>query len=314
MLKNPFIAFLKLIRIENLIIISLTQYCVQYFVLQDVLSFTKFTPFLFTISLLSTLLIASAGYIINDYFDVKTDQINRPETVVLDVVIKRRVAMLLHIVFNMIGLFLGLYLALKCHKIILVFFQIFSIILLWFYSTHFKKQLLVGNLVVSFLTATIPLLPFIYDFYFAIESSPLSTDLAGLTIKSSIYIVFGYSLFAFLTSYVREVIKDMEDFKGDVQTGCKTMPIVWGMLTSKVVVFFVIVLIIIFLLIATIHYYKYHDLIKIYYIITFAVLPLLIVIFKTVFAKTSKDFKSTSLLLKFVMLAGICFTVLFYIF
>ena len=106
----------------------------------------------------------------------------------------------------------------------------------------------------------------------------------------------------------------MEDFKGDVQTGCKTMPIVWGVVTSKVVVFFVIVLIIIFLLIASIHYYKYHHLIKIYYIITFAILPLLVVIFKTAFAKTSKDFKSTSLLLKFVMLAGICFTVLFYIF
>ena len=117
MLKNPFIAFLKLIRIENLLIIAITQICIKYFVFAPINEFSKFTPFLFSVSLLSTLLIAAAGYIINDYFDVKTDRINRPETVVIDVSIKRRWAMILHIIFNGIGLLLGLYLSLKCHHL-----------------------------------------------------------------------------------------------------------------------------------------------------------------------------------------------------
>jgi 4-hydroxybenzoate polyprenyltransferase len=117
LLKNPLIAFFKLIRIENLLIIAVTQICMKYLVFSPLNDFSNFTPALFTISLLSTLLIAAAGYIINDYFDVKTDKINRPETVVIDVTIKRRWAMILHILFNVLGLFLGLFLALKCHTL-----------------------------------------------------------------------------------------------------------------------------------------------------------------------------------------------------
>jgi len=308
LLKNPVIAFLKLIRIENLLIIALTQCCIQYFVLKDFLEYTKFTPFLFFISILSTTLIAAAGYIINDYFDVKTDKINRPETVVLDVTIKRRMAMLLHIVFNAIGLILGLYLALKCHNVKLVTFQLLSIILLWFYSTHFKKQLLVGNLVVSTLTATIPLLPLVYDFYFTPEINPFIIEYIKTIMKSLVYVVVGYSLFAFLTSFAREVIKDMEDYKGDVQTGCKTMPIVWGMVTSKVVTFFVVSITIGFLLLACLHFFKKQDFLPLYYIVGLIILPLIIIVLLTVTAKTSKDFKMASLLLKFVMLFGIAFT------
>ena len=130
MLKNPLIAFFKLIRIENLLIIAITQICMKYLVFAPLNEYSKFTPTLFTISLLSTILIAAAGYIINDYFDVKTDKINHPETVVIDVTIKRRWAMILHIVFNAIGLLLGFYLALKCHSLILLTFQILSILLL----------------------------------------------------------------------------------------------------------------------------------------------------------------------------------------
>lgn len=314
MLKNPFIAFLKLIRIENLIIIALTQCCIQYFVLNELTEYTNFTPFLFFISLLSTLLITAAGYIINDYFDVKTDKINRPETVVLDVTIKRRWAMLLHIVFNAVGLLLGLFLALKCHNLKLVTFQILSILLLWFYSTHFKKQLLVGNIVVSFLTATIPLMPLVYDYYLAPELGSFLATLISEIIKPLVYIVIGYSLFAFLTSFAREVIKDMEDYKGDVQTGCKTMPIVWGIVTSKVVTFFVVSITIGFLLIACLHYYQKQEFIQLNYILFLTILPLLAIIIKTVTAKTSKDFKMASLLLKFVMLFGIGFTFLIYFF
>ena len=115
MLRNPLIAFFKLIRIENLLIIAVTQICIKYLVLAPLNEYSKFTPFLFIVSLVSTLLIAAAGYIINDYFDVKTDKINRPNTVVVDVSIKRRWAMLFHIALNAIGLLLGLYLALKCN-------------------------------------------------------------------------------------------------------------------------------------------------------------------------------------------------------
>lgn len=309
MLKNPLIAFLKLIRIENLLIMAITQICMKYLVFAPLNEYSKFTPTLFTISLLSTLLIAAAGYIINDYFDVKTDKINRPETVVIDVTIKRRLAMILHIIFNAVGLLLGFYLALKCHSILLLMFQLLSILLLWFYSTHFKKQLLIGNLVVSLLSATVPLMPMVYDYYLMGEIDPLVSLFIGDYIKTLVIIVLGYSAFAFLTSFTREVIKDMEDYKGDIQTGGKTMPIVWGMITSKVVTFFLIVITIGLLLLASFKFFKEQQFIGVYYILGAAVLPLILLIIQTIRAKTSKDFKTASLLLKFIMVTGIAFTI-----
>ena len=308
MLKNPFIAFFKLIRIENLLIIAITQVCIKYLVFQPLNEFSKFTPTLFIISLTSTLLIAAAGYIINDYFDVKTDKINRPETVVVDVIIKRRIAMVLHIILNAIGLLLGLYLALKCHQLKLITFQLLSITLLWFYSTHFKKQLLVGNIIVSLLTATIPLMPMIYDYYLTGPIDPFVKMMIGHYLNTFPIIVCGFAIFAFLMSLAREIIKDMEDFKGDAQTGCKTMPIVWGMITSKVVTFFIILITIGLLLLVSFKYYKEHQPIAVYYILGFLVIPLILLIIQTIRANTTKHFKVASLLLKFIMLFGIAFT------
>src|SRR5688572_20125475 len=116
-LENKVFAFLKLIRIENLLMIAMTQVLIRYFILQKVLSQNHISlgmnDGLFYLLVLSTVLIAAAGYIINDYFDVKTDLINHPDTVVVDRVIKRRWAIILHITFTFLGIFLGMYAALK---------------------------------------------------------------------------------------------------------------------------------------------------------------------------------------------------------
>jgi 4-hydroxybenzoate polyprenyltransferase len=295
------------VRIENLFIIAITQICIKYLVFEPINYFSSFTPFLFSLSLISTILIAAAGYIINDYFDVKTDKINRPDAVVVDVTIKRRWAMVLHIMLNSIGLLIGIYLAIKCHQIKLILIQAISILLLWFYSTHFKKQLLTGNLIVSILTATIPLLPIVYDYYFSVNGSIIELIAFNSFIKVLIIIVIGYSSFAFLTSFAREVIKDMEDFKGDVQTGCKTMPIVWGIITSKVVVFFTLIITIMFLLLASIKFFGEGELLAFYYIILALIVPICFMIFIIIKAKNSKQYKMASLLLKLIMLLGIVF-------
>jgi 4-hydroxybenzoate polyprenyltransferase len=132
--------------------------------------------------------------------------------------------------------------------------------------------------------------------------------LLGNFINTLVIIVFGYAAFAFLTSFAREVIKDMEDYKGDIQTGCKTMPIVWGIITSKVVTFFVIVITIGLLFLACYKFFKEDQYIAIYYILGLVVLPLLILVIQIIRAKTSHHFKIASLLLKFTMLFGIGFT------
>src|ERR1700749_4756153 len=117
LLQNKVIAFLKLIRFENLLMIALTQVFVKDLVLSRIMAGYGITlemnGGLFDLLVLSTVLIAAAGYIINDYFDVKTDLINHPDTVVVDKVIKRRWAIILHLTFTALGIVIGMYAALR---------------------------------------------------------------------------------------------------------------------------------------------------------------------------------------------------------
>jgi 4-hydroxybenzoate polyprenyltransferase len=133
--------------------IALTQLLLRHLVLQKIFNLNgiglELDNGLFYMVVLSTVLIAAAGYIINDYFDVKTDLINHPDTVVLDRTIKRRWAIILHITFTFAGIFIGMFAALKTGYLRLAIFHFAAATLLWFYSTHLKKQLFIGNFVVS---------------------------------------------------------------------------------------------------------------------------------------------------------------------
>lgn len=280
----------------------------RYFVVQALLKTTNLSDNLFFLLVLSTTLIAAAGYIINDYFDVKTDQINRPETVVIDTVIKRRTAMLLHIVFSGIGLLIGAWLAYECYALRLVLFQLAAITLLWFYSTNFKKQLLTGNIAIAFLTGVIPFMPFAYEVFSGVKVNTAFFDQNHHEIKILLIISLIFGGFAFLTSLIREIIKDMEDFNGDVQTGSKTMPISWGIITTKVVTFFLLVITIGILGFSIIKLWQWHHKTASFYLIMTVIFPLLILILQVIKAKTPFNYKIASLLLKLIMLFGVAFT------
>lgn len=281
---------------------------IRYFVIQSVVERIYFSESSFWLLVTSTTLIAAAGYIINDYFDVKTDIINRPETVVIDKVIKRRAAMLLHLIFSGIGLLLGAWLAYRCFALRLVLFQLVAITLLWFYSTHFKKQLLIGNLVIAFLTAIIPFMPFAYEVLNGIHSNTAFFDQDSDKLRLLLGITLLFSGFAFLTSLIREIIKDMEDFNGDIQTGCKTMPIAWGIITTKVVTFFLIIITLGILGFSMFKLWQWHQKTAAFYLIMTVFIPFCILTFQVIRAKTPFHFKVSSLLLKFIMLFGIAFT------
>lgn len=319
LLNNKLIAFLKLIRLENLIIIALTQILLRYFVMQKILILNGITlelnNILFNLIVLSTVLIAAAGYIINDYFDVKTDLINHPETVVLDRVIKRRWAIILHLTFTILGVLIGVFAALKVGYLRLSIFHFAAATLLWFYSTHFKKQLLVGNIVVSVLSSAVAFMPFVFEMGVMQHVYPNFNFNHWTIILSCFKITFIFSLFAFITSLAREIIKDMEDYKGDKETGGKTMPISWGIQSSKLTAFFLLVISAVLLLVVVYNSFKpQHILVTISngYIVIGLILPLLFVAYNTLKAQTAKQFKRTSLMLKFVMFIGLAYSILFY--
>ncbi len=310
LLKNKFFAFLKLIRVQNLLIMIFTLCCTRYFVIEPILGRIYFSESLFWVLVTGTFFIGAAGYIINDYFDVKTDIINHPETVVIDKIIKRRWAMLLHIIFNVIGLLLGVWLAYKSYALRLVLFQLVAVTLLWFYSTNFKKQLLVGNIVIAVLTALIPLMPFAYEIFFGLHANTLFFGQDPEKIKICFIITLIFCGFAFLTSLMREIIKDMEDFKGDIQTGCKTMPISWGIISTKIFTFFLIVITLGLLSFSILKLWHWQQKPAAFYLLMTIFLPLLILTVSVIKAKTPHHFKLASLLLKFIMLFGIAFTFL----
>ena len=319
LLTHKSIAFLKLIRLENLIMIALTQILLRYFVLQKILLDNgislELNNGLFYLVVLSTVLIAAAGYIINDYFDLKTDLINHPETVVVGKIIKRRLAIILHITFTFIGIVIGAYAALKTGYLRLAIFHFIAATLLWFYSTRFKKQLLIGNVVVSFLTAAVVFMPFVYEMGIMQKIYPNFAITHKDLILSCFKIAFIISLFAFITSLTREIIKDMEDYKGDIATGGKTMPIVWGIHTSKLNAFFLIVitlLLLLFVIYNTFRFYRALFTINNAYIVFGLIIPLIILAIITLKAKTSQNFKHASLLLKFIMLTGLAYSFIFY--
>ena len=322
-LRNPFIAFLKLIRVENILIVIFTQYLIRYAVIDSLLKFyinnihLQLSNIHFFLLTLSTALIAAAGYIINDYFDVKTDKINRPYAVVIDKGIKRRVAMITHVIFNVIGVALGLYVGFKAGNYKLGIIHLLSAGLLWHYSTIFKKQLIIGNVIVSILTGLVPLLVAFYDM-------PLIIQYCQITMPDNIVeinqlhkliykYIFAFSGFAFLTSMIREIIKDMEDVQGDKETGCNTIPIAWGMRAAKAIVIGLISNTIILLFFTVNRLYNSPgDKLPSIYIIVAVILPLFVLSYKIYRAQTAVDFKRASFLVKIIMLTGVSFSIIIY--
>lgn len=314
LLQHKGIAFLKLIRVENLIIIALTQYALRYLVLHKILEANQLASAmghtLFHLMVISTLCIAAAGYIINDYFDVKTDLINHPNTVVVDKIIKRRWAIILHIVLTSLGILLGAYTALKTGYLRLVGFHLVAAILLWFYSTHFKKQLLVGNLVVATLTAAVVFMPFMFEMGVLQYQQPGFHKLYTTVVLTCLKMSVLFALFAFLTTLAREVIKDLEDFEGDQLTGSQTMPIVWGNVSSKLFTCFTLFITIILLSVAIYNHFKAYQTFfspTPLYIFGGLILPLLFLIIWIIKAKNKTHYKQSSLLLKVIMLIGIAY-------
>lgn len=288
------IYFLRLIRWQNLIIIVLTQYCLRIFLDFSTYPSPYIPGFNFFLLSVSTVLIAAAGYIINDYFDVRSDLINKPEKVVVGYGIKRRVAMGAHITMSTLGVLIGFYVFYLAGKWQWGFIHLIVAGLLWFYSTNYKKQFIIGNIIVALLASIVVIIVGIY------EKGP------------DMIILVSYAGFAFLTTLIREIIKDMEDMKGDNEVFCYTIPIVIGIPKTKKVVAIINIILILF-----IAYFQYFLFINssynnVLYITAFIQVPLLFLFYLLYLSETSKQFHNISSLIKLVMVTGILTMVLFY--
>jgi 4-hydroxybenzoate polyprenyltransferase len=164
---------------------------------------------------ISTLLITAAGYMINDYYDVKIDYVNRPRNVVVGKGIKRRMVLFLHTLLNFTAFGLGFLIS---PSIALINFA--AAFLLWLYSNQLKRKPFIGNFTVALLTG-------------------VSIYLIGFYFQKSELLVLTYAIFAFFLNLIREIIKDIEDRQGDRKHGCRTLPIVLGFRKTKAVIFLI---------------------------------------------------------------------------
>jgi 4-hydroxybenzoate polyprenyltransferase len=325
-----FINFLKLIRLPNLIIIGLTQYAIRFGIIAPFLDQASLGLFLseklFACLVLATILIAAAGYIINDYFDVKLDYLNKPKQMVIGKSISRRQAIFLHTSVNIIGMALATYVAFSIHHPMLILFQLVSSGLLWFYSVSFKKQVLIGNIIIAILTALVPFTAGYYEVAVMLDevkevgslaSESLTANSLGsllFSIQYLLYWIVGYSVFAFLLTLIREVIKDCEDIEGDKAFNCKTLPIVLGIKKAKNVAIYVSLLLLGMIFLLQLMQYLSKDWISLTYFLVFISAPLVWVILRTRKAQSKKHFFIISQSIKVIMLFGILYTGVIYFF
>jgi 4-hydroxybenzoate polyprenyltransferase len=309
-------AILRLIRFQNLLIIAATQYIMRYCIIWPFLTINHFElqmdGFHFFLLVLSTVLIAAAGYVINDYFDTGTDRLNRPSQVVIDRSIQRRQAMLIHFILNLTGIGIGVYLSYYIGVSELSIIFILATGLLWFYSTDYKRQFLVGNVIVSIMTGIVPLMVILYEM-------PLLNEKYGLIMLRNQanfnYIFFwiaAFSFFAFLTTLLREIIKDAEDFEGDSEFGMNTLPILVGRKNTKIVIVSLILGCLFLLTLVLVRFLLHRgisiDYVTTAYFILFLVLPFVFLLYKIIIANSKEDFHLTSQVTKIIMLAGIVYS------
>ncbi len=302
-------AFLKMIRLPNLVFIALTQVlfqvCIFYPLYAEDIPADDTRNFI--LLLVASVLIAGAGYIINDYFDINIDEVNKPEKMVVDKVINRRWAIAWHLILSAAGVLLTILALPVREKWYLVLANIFCVFLLWFYSTTFKRKLLIGNIAISLLTAWTILLIFLSKVSF--------TDAFAAAHPGQpkfFRFAFLYAGFAFIISLIREAVKDVEDMPGDERYGCRTMPIVWGVNAAKVYIAVWLIILISILIVIQVYILQFQWWWAVVYCGLLIILPLLYIFRKLFKAVTVQDYHQLSTLLKLTMLTGIVSMTFFY--
>jgi 4-hydroxybenzoate polyprenyltransferase len=259
----------------------------------------------FILLVAATVFITAGGYVINDYFDIKTDLINKGK-VIVGTKVPRRQAIMWHNLLNIAGVAIGFYISSRAGYIWLGALFLVVSGLLYFYSASYKRQFLIGNLVVALLTAMVPMLVVFYEWpalyrYYSLNAIRLPE------FNFIIYWIGGFSLFAFITNLIREIIKDIEDFEGDLAYGRNTIPVVIGILSAKIVSVSLILIMVVLLYLIW-HFYI-SDTITLVYITAAIVLPLLYVIYKLLKSSERRELHHASSMMKIVMISGIFYSV-----
>lgn len=236
---------LQLVRYQNLIFIAILLWVMEKWVAVPILDnqyYGEQLPwYILLILIVATLCVAAGGYVVNDYFDVKIDRINRPGKLIVTQTVSKTAAVRLGWALSGMGIVCGLVCAWLVRSWSLAIIYVFVPGLLWFYSSSYKRRFLIGNMVVAFVAALTPMMVAFANV--GLLRSRYGVLLKYTPLEHDLYIwLGGFALFAFLCTLIREIIKDMQDKQGDCELECRTLPIRLGETWTKVIVTLLIVL------------------------------------------------------------------------
>ena len=219
------VSLFSVVRGYNIPIIILAQYLSAIFILApEKRALSVLLDFhLFIIVLASSLTIAS-GYIINNFYDSKKDLINRPNKSMLDRLVKQKTKLTIYFVLNFVVVFMAFFVSFRA----VLYFSTY-IFLIWFYSHKVKKFAIIGNLMAAIM-AILPFFAILLYYYLKLPIDEIENN------KYKLAVIFAHATFLFLLLLIREMIKDLENIRGDISNDYKTIPIIYGELISKIVI------------------------------------------------------------------------------
>jgi len=298
-------AYFRLFRVVNLLIIALIMYLMRFFLFEPSFEIDKimnpFSELQYAMLVMTYVLISAGGYALNDYYDIGMDEINRPGKTVLRNKLPLRAGMTWFIIMTTAGIILGSILAYQMKSFSMYFFPVFIAGLYWFYSTKYKRELLSGNIVVSVLAAISIVLVFLY-YVLSFNSTGQIPITSFPYLKKAVLI---YASFAFLITFIREIVKDVVDVKGDTEFDCTNIPIKYGKKETKM-----ILQILSFIFLAALLYFVYltwkmDKTYLMYYVVVILIPMFIYFIFQLRKAKENNDYRALSTILKIYMVAGI---------
>ena len=301
------IHLMRLIRWPNLLIMALTMFMVRTFLILPYLDAAGIsnlpTHFQFVMLVIAVVLVAAGGYIINDLYDRDIDLVNKPEKIIVGRSVTQSAAYFYYVVFTGLGLLLGGYLSIMFGQIHLFLIFLLMSGLLWFYARRYKRELILGNLVVAFSSAMVVLMVWLFDVLY-LTTNPVLSAAASTVMPMINKLVFAYMLFAFLVSLVREIVKDIQDMKGDMRNECLTIPIKFGVSAARYIS--QLLLLVLLLVVAFWQFKMMQSGAMALFGYLFLVDGLMVLaVFALSQAKESGQFGQVSSLLKVLMLAGI---------
>lgn len=306
--------YLQLLRVGNLTFVAILLYVMEKWVATPLLQLEQFGELMpwwvLTLLIVSVVGIAAGGYVINDYFDVKIDRINRPDNLVVTRIISRDTAMHIFYGLTAVGVITGTVVAWWAHSWTLLFTYVVIPGLLWFYSASYKRMFLIGNLVVAFASAIVPLLVAIAnaDYLHHLYQNALAYS----PIVGELYVwIGGFAAFAFLLTWVREIVKDIEDIEGDREMECRTLPIVWGDKVAKIIATILLVVIatlIVYILFAVLPFSHEWKSLPTRYVVFGLIVPILCSIVLLWAANNRIEYHRVQTIIKFAMFMGMLFS------